>query len=132
VRRRWTVLVLLPTLLLCCGTVTATPLLWVARMTLDAGRGAPGPDAAADTYLTALSYGDDEGLLPLLDDDHQDDLLKQWRTYRDAMQHTDPPPARLDYGALTVGPIVDGWRVSAVEVPAWCGGYVRAEACAER
>jgi hypothetical protein len=43
VRRRWTVLVLLPTLLLCCGTVAATPLLWVMRMTLNAGRGVPNP-----------------------------------------------------------------------------------------
>jgi hypothetical protein len=46
-------------------------------VTLEAGRGAPTPDAAADTYLAALSYGNDEGLLSLPDDDHQGDLL-QW------------------------------------------------------
>jgi hypothetical protein len=80
------------------------------------------------------------------------------------MEHTRPPPAKLDYGALTVAPAGDGrarvstdvaatwwatggyssrehtwrfevrndggWRVSAVEAPAWCGGYVRTDACA--
>jgi hypothetical protein len=139
-------------------------------MTVDAGRGAPSPDAAADAYLGALSYNNDEGLLPLLDNDHQKQLLAQWRAYRDAMQHTKPPPFRLDYGSLAVGPVAhgqaevgvdvaatwwsadtngrlggyrshdypwlittaedDGWRVSAVAAPAWCGGYVRKDACA--
>jgi len=140
-------------------------------MTIDAGRGASSPAAAADVYLGALGYNNDEGLLPLLDDHRQDQLLAQWRAYRDAMQHTSPPPARLDYGPLTVGPTAhgqaevtaevtatwwttdngrvggyrsqaqprrittredDGWRVSAVVSPAWCGGYVREDACAQR
>ncbi|WP_306215025.1 hypothetical protein [Actinoplanes sp. RD1] len=137
------------------------------RETVEAGRGAPSPDVAANSYLMALGYGQEEGLLPLLDDDHQAPLLAQWRAYRAAMSDTDPPPARFDFGALTVGPVVDGraevraevaaiwwsangsalsyrsetlmwrietsedggWRVSAVETPAWCGGYVLATKC---
>jgi hypothetical protein len=163
------VLVLLPTLLVCCGgTVVGVPVAWVLRMTIEAGRGAPSPDAAANDYLMALGYANEEGLLAVLDNDHQGELLDQWRAYRDAMKGTDPPPSRLDFGTLTVGPIVDGradvstdvqatwwgtngggtaynsesltwrfktredngWQVAAVEPPAWCGGYVRADACA--
>jgi hypothetical protein len=83
------------------------------------------------------------------------------------MKATNPPPFRLDYGSLTVGPIVNGhaevttdvsatwwgtggstgryksdaytwrfqthedngWQVSVVDAPIWCGGYVRADAC---
>src|SRR5262245_43334191 len=62
VSRRWTILVLLPTLLVCCGgTVIGVPLAWVLRQTVEAGRGAPSPDAAADSYLMALSYNEQDG-----------------------------------------------------------------------
>lgn len=165
VRRRWLVFVLAPLLVFCCcGGVVGVPLLWVIRQTLQAGRGLPSPDAAADAYLLALSYDQEDGLLPLLDEDHRDELVAQWRAYRDAMKATDPPPFKLDYGSLAVGPIrggraevrvdvratwwdtddngrvggwtgtahtwvieahdVDGWRVSRVDAPAWCGVYV--------
>uniref|UniRef100_UPI003F495C2C hypothetical protein n=1 Tax=Actinoplanes sp. CA-151224 TaxID=3239904 RepID=UPI003F495C2C len=137
------------------------------RLTADASHGAPSPDAAADSYLMALGYGRQEGLVAILDDRHQDQLLAQWHAYRQAMMTTTPPPARLENGALTVGPIVhgraevttevsatwwrtdggaiayrsdkrtwrfqtredNGWQVSAVQAPAWCGGYVREDAC---
>ncbi|MFC3386919.1 hypothetical protein ACFOHP_33930, partial [Couchioplanes caeruleus subsp. azureus] len=47
-RRRWMVLVLLPTLLVCCGgTVVAVPVAWVWRLTAEASRGAVSPDVAA-------------------------------------------------------------------------------------
>lgn len=170
VRRRYVVLVALPALLCCCGGgVVGVPVAWVLRETVAAGRGEASPDAAANSYLMALGYGQEEGLLPLLDDEHQDQLLKQWKAYRAEMTGTDPPPARLDFGALTVGPIRDGraevtadvsatwwstdangrvsmydssaytwrietreddgWRVSVVHAPAWCGGYVLASHC---
>jgi hypothetical protein len=141
---------------------------WALRKTIEAGKGAPTPDAAADEYLMGLSYGTEDGLLPMLDHGHQDELLAEWRQYRHAMDQTTPKPSRLDYGSLTVGPINDGragvavdvyatwwgtdggasgyssqkrtwrfqardddgWRLVAVDAPAWCGGYVRIDACA--
>jgi hypothetical protein len=168
VRRRWTVFVLLPTLLICGGgTVAGVPVAWVFGETIKASRGAPSPDAAADAYLMALSYDNEDGLLAILDNDHQEALLTQWHAYRDTMNATDPPPSRLDFGSLIVGPRAsaraevttdvsatwwktgdgtsgyqspaykwrfqtredNGWQVSAVEAPTWCGGYVRADAC---
>lgn len=172
-RRRYVVLVLLPTVLCCCGGgVVGVPVAWVLRETVAAGRGAVSPDAAASEYLMDLSYGTEDGLLPLLHDEHQGELLPQFRAYRAAMESTDPAPSRLSFGSLDVGPIRDGraevttsvsanwwdvddngrnlmyqsdefewrietreddgWRVSAVHAPAWCGGYVRAETCRAR
>ena len=169
VGRRWLAFVLLPTLLICCGgTIVGIPVAWALRKTIEAGKGAPTPDAAADEYLMGLSYGTEDGLLPMLDHGHQDELLAEWRQYRHAMDQTTPKPSRLDYGSLTVGPINDGragvavdvyatwwgtdggasgyssqkrtwrfqardddgWRLVAVDAPAWCGGYVRIDACA--
>ena len=166
--RRWTTFVLVPTVVMCCGgTVAGVPLAWVLRETVEASKGAPSPDAAADDYLMALSYNSEDGLLAILDNDHQDKLLAGWRAYRKAMDDTTPRPSRLDYTGLTVGPVVDGkaevttevavtwwlddgnagyssgehtwrfqtredngWQVAAVDSPAWCGGYVRPDACA--
>lgn len=169
VRRRWATFVLLPTLLVCCGgMVVGVPVAWVLRQTIEASRGAPSPDAAANGYLMALGYNNEDGLLPILDNDVQDRLLTGWRAYRKAMDNTNPPPARLDFGALTLGRIVggraqvavdvsatwwatdghalayssekhtwrfqtrddNGWQVTAVDAPSWCGGYVRLDACA--
>ncbi|GID98020.1 hypothetical protein ACFQFC_15835 [Amorphoplanes digitatis] len=166
--RRWATFVLLPTLVFCCGgTVVGVPVVWAIRETVEASRGAPSPDAAANEYLMALGYDTEDGLLPVLDDDHQDELVAEWRAYRKAMDSTNPPPARLDFGALAVGPLDDGqaavtadvsatwwdtggpatsyrskaftwrfrareddgWQVVSVEAPAWCGGYVRQDAC---
>lgn len=165
--------VLLPLLLCCCGgAVVGVPVAWVFRETVSAGRGEKSPDAAANAYLLALGYGQEEGLLPLLDNEHQGELLKQWRAYRAEMSATDPAPARLDFGGLDVAPVVDGraevradvsatwwttgdggrtsmyrsdaypwrietreddgWRVSKVQTPAWCGGYVPASKCRSR
>jgi hypothetical protein len=170
VRRRYAVLVVLPALLCCCGGgVVGVPVTWFLRETVAAGRGAVSPDAAANEYLMALGYNQQEGLLPLLDDEHQGELLQQWRAYRADMDRTDPPPARLNFGSLAVSPITDGraevttdvsatwwltadsgrttmynsdtfqwrietreddgWRVSVVHTPAWCGGYVLASKC---
>lgn len=164
VRRRWTILVLLPTLLVCCGgTAFGVPAAWVLRTTLEASRGAPSPDAAANEYLLALGYDNEAGLLPVLDNDHQGELLTAWRAYRAAMSATTPPPSKLDFGSLAVGPVIDGravvstevsatwwgasayrseahtwrfttrqdngWQVETVEPFAWCGGYVRQDAC---
>ena len=141
---------------------------WFVRETVEASKGAPSPDAAADEYLLALSYDNEEGLLSILDNDHQDDLLASYRAYRQAMASTKPPPSRLDFAGLTVGPVVEGyadvttdvaatwwpangrgvsyrgekhtwrfrtredngWQVVSVDAPAWCGGYVRSDACA--
>jgi hypothetical protein len=99
---------------------------------------------------------------------NDDDLIRQWRSYRADMQRGGTPPARLDF---TLGPPVplkmrhaqldadvqavwwsttgtrstgyksaalrwrftlrddDGWRITRVAPPAWCGGYVDAERC---
>ena len=76
VRKRWVVFVLVPTVLVCGGgTLFGIPLAWVARETIEASRGAPSPDAAADSYLMALGYNNEDGLLPILDNDHQAELL---------------------------------------------------------
>ncbi|WP_433298999.1 hypothetical protein ACQP2F_45030 [Actinoplanes sp. CA-030573] len=166
-KRRLVLFVWLPAMIaLCCGGPLAVPVVWTLRATVAAGQGAATPDAAADEYLMRLSYGDDAGLLPLLDDEHQDDLIQQWRDYRAAMLSTDPPPFRLDFASLDLRPAAgdraqvrvnvhavwwsadengrlggysssprtwvietrndNGWRVSHVNAPAWCGvgGYV--------
>jgi hypothetical protein len=168
VPRRWVTFVLVPTVVMCCGGgVVGVPVAWVLRETIEASKGAPSPDAAADDYLMALSYNSEDGLLPILDNDHQGKLLAGWRAYRKTMDGTTPRPSRLDFEGLTVGPVVDGkaevttevaatwwpsdgnagyrsskytwrfqtredngWQVVAVDSPAWCGGYVRTDACA--
>jgi hypothetical protein len=67
--------VLLPTLLICFGgTVAGVPVAWVLGQTIEASRGAPSPDAAADEYLMALSYDNEDGLLPILANDRQEAL----------------------------------------------------------
>jgi hypothetical protein len=168
VGRRWFTFGFLPTLVIGCGgTVFGVPVAWALRQTLEASRGAPSPDAAANEYLMALSYNTEEGLLPMLGNKHQDDLLSEWRAYRKAMDDADPAPSRLDFGPLTVGSVTghnaevtaevsatwwgtdgralsyrseghtwrsqthedNGWQVVKVEPPAWCGGYVRLDAC---
>jgi hypothetical protein len=123
VRRRWVTFVLLPVMVMCCGgAVVGAPLAWVFRLTIEASKGAPTPDAAADDYLMALSYGNEDGLLPILDNDHQGKLLAGWRAYRKAMDDTTPKPSRLDFAGLTVGPVVDGKAEVTTDVAAtWWG-----------
>ncbi|WP_189208195.1 hypothetical protein, partial [Couchioplanes azureus] len=155
-----------PTVLVCCGgTVVAVPVAWVWRVTAEASRGAVSPDVAASQYLQALSYGAEEGLINVLDDEREDELVAGWRAYRDAMKSSDA--VRLSFGTLTVRELEegrvevavdvqavwwgsggsalsyqstvhpwrfetrddDGWQIVAVEAPAWCGVYVRADAC---
>jgi hypothetical protein len=131
VRRRWTILVLIPTLIVCGnGMAFGVPAAWVFHATLEASQGAPSPDAAANEYLLALGYDNEDGLLPLLDNDHQDALLAAWRAYRAAMSGTTPPPSKLDFGPLAVGPIVDGRAVVSTEVSAtwWGENAYRSEA----
>jgi hypothetical protein len=113
----------MPTLLLCCGgAVVGVPVAWVLRETIKASKGAPSPDAAADDYLLALSYNNEDGLLAVLDNNHQDKLLAGLHAYRKAMDTTTPPPSRLDYAGLKVGPIVDGRAEVTTDVSAtWWG-----------
>jgi hypothetical protein len=74
------VLVLLPVLLCCAGgTVLGVPIVWAIGVTADAGKGAPSRRPAVNVYLMALGYKDDARLLPVLDDDQGDELMKQWR-----------------------------------------------------
>jgi hypothetical protein len=118
-RRRLTLFVTLPVVgILCCGGTAGIPVLWSLRETIAAGRGAPTPDAAANEYLMRLSYGDGEGLLPLLDDDRQHDLESQWRDYRAAMRSTSPPPLRLDFSPLELGQTGSGRAQVSADVQA--------------
>ncbi len=118
-RRRWLTFVLMPLLALCCGgTVLGVPALWFIGATVEAGRGAPTPEGAASEYLSALSYGNTDGLANVLDDDHQDELLDGWHTYRSAMEATDPPPFALDYGAPAAGAVAEGRAEVTVDVSA--------------
>jgi hypothetical protein len=75
------------------------------------------------TFPMALSYGNEDGLLPILDNRHQDALWAGWRAYRKAMDDTTPRPSRLDYAGLTVGPVVGGEAEVTTEVAAtwWAG-----------
>ncbi|MET8148046.1 hypothetical protein ACIBSW_14035 [Actinoplanes sp. NPDC049668] len=96
-RRRWTALVLLPAVLCVCGGIgLGAPLSWVIGMTVEAGKGAATPSAAADEYLLALSYDSEDGLLAVLDDDQGDDLIAQWRAYRGEMRRGDTRPSKLE------------------------------------
>jgi hypothetical protein len=118
-RRRLVFLGWLPlALALCCGGTVAVPVLWAVQETVDAGRGAPSPDAAANEYLMRLSYGQDEGLLPLLDDQHQGRLIKQWRAYRNAMLSARPPASRLVFGTLDAEAAKDDRAIVRADVQA--------------
>jgi hypothetical protein len=163
--RRWLVLVALPVLLCCGGTVGGLPVWWATSETLDAGRGEASPTAAATVYVLALGYGDDAPL-PLLYDEAQGNLTRQWLDLRTAMAATEGGgPSRLNMVDMRVGAVAggravvevdvsatwwgrggspntslessahtwrietiedDGWRVTAVHAPPWCGadGYV--------
>jgi hypothetical protein len=96
--RRWVVLVLVPCLL-CCGggVVLGGPLVWILGETVKASRGAASPVAAVDIYLGALSYGNDDGLLPVLDDSRGDMLVTQWDDYRAQMRRGGSAPSKLEY-----------------------------------
>jgi hypothetical protein len=95
------VLVLLPVLLCCGGAVVGVPAVWFFGETAKASRGAASPAAAANIYLEALSYDNDAGLLPVLDDDQGDELPKQWRAYRAEMRRGGTKPSKL--GIVVVG-----------------------------
>ncbi|GGQ77516.1 hypothetical protein GCM10010166_54330 [Couchioplanes caeruleus subsp. azureus] len=108
---------LLPTLLVCCGgSVVAVPVAWVWRLTAEASQGAVSPDVAASQYLQALSYGEDEGLITVLDDEREEELLTSWRAYRNAMTRSEA--SRLSFGTLTVEPIQEGRAAVTVDVTA--------------
>jgi hypothetical protein len=75
----------------------------------------------------SLGYNNEEGLLPILDDEHQGELLAGWRAYRRAMDSTAAGPSRLDYGTLSVGPVTDGRAQVTVDVAVtWWGTDGRA------
>jgi hypothetical protein len=100
------------------------PAVWFVRATVDAGRGEASPAAAANAYLLALGYSEQEGLLPLLDDGAEDELLRQWADLRTAMAATESwgAPSRLNVGDLDEGPIVDGQATVTAGVSAtWWG-----------
>ncbi|MFC3386908.1 hypothetical protein ACFOHP_33875, partial [Couchioplanes caeruleus subsp. azureus] len=98
------------------GTVVAVPVAWVWRLTAEASRGAVSPDVAASQYLQALSYGEEEGLITVLDDEREDELLTDWRVYREAMTRSEA--SRLSFGTLTVGSVQGGRAAVTVDVTA--------------
>jgi hypothetical protein len=96
VRRRWAVLVLIPALLVSCGgTIVGGPLAWITGQTIEAGKGAPNAQAAVNIYLLALSYNNDDGLLPIVGNSRG--LMKQWTTYRAEMSRGNYAPSKLDF-----------------------------------
>ena len=119
--RRWLIFVLLPCALLCGGGITVgAPLMWIIGPTIAASRGAASPAAAVDTYLMALSYDNDAGLLPVLDDDQGDALLAQWKAYRAQMHRGDSAPSRLDVRIRPTRPTGKGHAIVEVELyPVW-------------
>ncbi|MEV6598884.1 hypothetical protein AB0M36_18790 [Actinoplanes sp. NPDC051346] len=95
---------------------------WAWRLTAEASQGATAPDVAASQYLQALSYGEEAGLITVLDDEREDELLTGWRGYRNAMTRSEA--SRLSFGTLTVEPIRGGRAAVTVDVTAvwWTSG----------
>jgi hypothetical protein len=90
------------------------------RGTLEAGEGQLSPEAAAEVYLSKLSVGTEAGLLPVLAEDREEELLAQWRAYQAEMQRTDPPPSKLEYDYNDVTKTSEHEAVLAVELyPVW-------------
>jgi hypothetical protein len=121
VGRRWVVFVLLPCMVICCGgAVVGIPLTWFVNETVKAGRGAVSPDAAVDTYLLALGYGREDGLLNVLEDHQGAQLLAQWRAYRAEMQRGDNAPSQLQHQFVGTTSTDADHAVVDVEVyPVW-------------
>lgn len=119
--RRWLVLVMTPALLLCCsGTVIGAPLTRFVGETAKASKGAASPAAAVSVYLDALAYGEDAGLLPVLDDAQGDALMDQWLAYRAEMYRGESAPSNLEHGIDGSTPIGDGRAsVQAGVYPVW-------------
>jgi hypothetical protein len=97
-RRRWLVFVLLPVMLFCGGgTAIGIPIMWAIGLTADASKGAANPEAAVNIYLIALGYRNDDGLLPVLDDDQDDALMRQWNAYLAETRRGGTQPSKLDF-----------------------------------
>ncbi|WP_157411547.1 hypothetical protein [Actinoplanes rectilineatus] len=109
VQTRWLAFVLFPAMFAgCCGGPAMWLAAWFSGATADAGRGAVSPEAAANEYLLSISYNNVEGLAPLLDDDRQDQLLRQRAAYLSEMEATDPAPARMSWEGYDVRPLSQG------------------------
>jgi hypothetical protein len=123
-RRWWVEFLLVPALLLgCAGLAVGVPLTWFITQTTTANRGAASPAAAVTTYLEALNDGNEEALLPVLDDDRGDALIQQWREYRTAMRHGTTAASRLASPMPITRPV--GERHAMAEVaayPVWSAG----------
>lgn len=120
VARRWITVVLVPAVLLCgCGSIVGAPLSWLIGTTIQASRGAPSPDAAVNTYLMALGYDNDAGLLPVLDD-QGGALMAQWNAYRADMRRGAAAPSKLEIASISATR-TDGRRavVEAEVYPVW-------------
>lgn len=109
---------LVPVLLLCgAGLVVGVPLTWFITQTAAANQGAASPTAAVTTYLEALNDGNEEALLPVLDDDRGDALIQQWRDYQTAMRHGTTAASRLASRMPITRPVDE--RYAVVEVAAY-------------
>jgi hypothetical protein len=92
------------------------PVILFFTATVDAGQGSATPEAAANEYLLSLSYDNDEGLLPLLADDQQEQLLVQRAAYLAAMKATDSAPARMSWEEYDVRQLSKGFAEVRTEV----------------
>jgi hypothetical protein len=100
--------------------------MWAIGVTQQASKGAANPEAAVNIYLLALGYQDDAGLLPVLDNDQGDELMKQWRGYIAEMHRGNTQPAKLEFTFTGSRPVGRGHvEIEASVWPVWWGGNGR-------
>jgi hypothetical protein len=123
-RRRWVAFALLPAVLVGgAGAVLGVPLTRLIAPTATASRGAASPTAAVTTYVAALNHGTEEDVLPVLDEERGDALIRQWRAYAAAMRRGRIGVSRLASRMPITRPVDE--RHAVVEMaayPVWWAG----------
>jgi hypothetical protein len=85
-----------------CAGLVAVPATWAIQKQAEAERGEVSPESAALVWVLQLSARDELGLSRVLAKPRHDELLGQWREYRDVIESTRKPPAKI----TTSGPSV--------------------------
>ncbi|MDI5937933.1 MULTISPECIES: hypothetical protein [unclassified Micromonospora] len=119
--RRW-VLYLAAGLALCVAGPAAAGAGWVATKTVEADRGQPTPDAAANVFMLAVSSGEELGLRAALAPSRRDELVDEWRRIRGDITRTSPQPSKVSAGVFVVDDQGDDRAQVVTEVQAvWWG-----------